>query len=156
MKRLIIPFLLLFLSVPAFSQVENEDLQIIQSLYGKEKKEIVRAYLNLSEADFAKFWPIYEQYETERKELGKQRITNLTEYVNTYGTADDTKIDEMTLKAIKINSANDKLIAKYYGKVKKAVGAKNAAKFFQLENYFLLAVKESIWDNIPFIDELDK
>lgn len=157
MKKLFIPFLFLFLSAPIFGQgVENEDLQIIQSLYGKEKKEMLKGFLMLSESDAAKFWPIYDVYEVERKEQGKRRVNLITEYVNTYGAADDAKLDKMTLESIKLNTESDKLIGKYYVKLKKAVGAKNAAKFFQFESYMLLAVKESIYDNIPFIDELGK
>lgn len=156
MKKLLIPFLFLFLSAPIFAQgVDNEDLQVIQSIYGKEKKEMLKSFLMLSDADAAKFWPVYEAYEVERKEQGKRRVALISEYVNTYGTADDVKLDKMTLESIKINTDSDKLLGKYYGKMKKAVGAKNAAKFFQFETYMLLAVRESIYDNIPFLDELD-
>jgi hypothetical protein len=46
-------------------------------------------------------------------------------------------------------------LGKYYGKLKKSLGSKNAAKFVQLENYLMIGVNSSIYDNIPFIDELE-
>ncbi len=155
MKKLILPLFLLFAGLSSFAQSHNDDIQVIQALYGKEKSELIKAYLNLSEADAAKFWPIYEAYEAERKALGKQRIENITKYVDTYGKADDATLDKLTMDNLKINTASDKLLAKYYGKIKKGVNTHTAAKFYQFETYMLLAVRESIWDNIPFIDELD-
>ena len=49
----------------------------------------------------------------------------------------------------------DKLIFKYYKKMKKTAGTKPAAQFYQLEYYFLNAIRMDLLDNIPFIGELD-
>lgn len=155
MKKIILASLLLLFVAPVFAQDAQDDIKIIQTMYGKEKRALVGQYLALSVEDLAKFAPIYEAYEIERKELGKARLTNIAEYVNAYGSADEKKIDELTKQLMDINIKSDKLLNKYYGKVKKAIGAKNAAKFMQIENYLALSVKMSIWDNIPFIDELD-
>jgi hypothetical protein len=155
MKKILLTLLVLAFSAPIFAQTNSDDIAIIQSLYGKEKKELVKAYMVLSDADAAKFWPIYEAYEIERKTIGKRRLENISNYVNTYGHASEQEIDKMTLNSIKNNTAYDKLLGKYYGKLKKSLGSKTAAKFFQLENYLMIGVNASIYDNIPFIDELE-
>jgi vacuolar-type H+-ATPase subunit I/STV1 len=155
MKKLLLSLILGLFITPIFAQEIQDDIKIIQTLYGKEKRDLVGQYLSLTPEELAKFAPLYDAYEMERKEIGKQRIQVISEYVNSYGTADDKKIDELTMKVIKINQESDKLTAKYYAKVKKAVGSKNAAKFFQIESYLAMSIKMSIWDNIPFIDELD-
>ncbi|WP_431241929.1 hypothetical protein ACQ9BO_18505 [Flavobacterium sp. P21] len=50
----------------------------------------------------------------------------------------------------------DKLLAKTYGKLKKAVGGLNATKFVQIEQYLQVTIRAAIQDQIPFIDEIDK
>ena len=155
MKKTILALVMFMFFAPVFAQESSDDIKIIQSIYGKEKRDLVGQFLALSPEDMAKFAPIYEAYEVERKELGKQRLQNIAEYVRVYGTADEKKMDEMTMISLKLNAQSDKLMAKYYTKVKKAIGVKNAAKFFQIENYLALSVKMSIWDNVPFLDELD-
>ena len=155
MKKTILALVMFLSFAPVFAQESSDDIKIIQSIYGKEKRDLVGQFLALSPEDLAKFAPIYEAYEVERKELGKQRLQNIAEYIRVYGTADEKEIDKLTLNNLKLNSQTDKMMAKYYAKVKKAVGTKNAAKFFQIESYLALSVKMSIWDNVPFIDELD-
>ena len=49
----------------------------------------------------------------------------------------------------------DGLIVKYYDKIKKSVGVKQAAQFYQLEGYLLSATRIFILGNIPFIGELE-
>ncbi len=155
MKKTILALVMFMFFAPAFAQESSDDIRIIQSIYGKEKRDLVGQFLALSPEDLAKFAPIYDAYEVERKEIAKQRLENIAEYILVYGTADEKEIDKLTLNNLKLNSHSDKMMAKYYAKVKKAVGTKNAAKFFQIENYLALSVRMSIWDNIPFLDELD-
>lgn len=48
-----------------------------------------------------------------------------------------------------------KLMSKYYNKYKKAVGAINAAKIIQFENYMQTTVQAEIQDAIPFVGEIE-
>ena len=43
----------------------------------------------------------------------------------------------------------------YYKKIKKSSGSKEAAQFYQLENYILSAIRLEILSNIPFFDEFE-
>ena len=38
--------------------------------------------MQLSAADAAKFWPIYEQYDEELAKLNDQRVANIQDYAN--------------------------------------------------------------------------
>jgi hypothetical protein len=55
-----------------------------------------------------------------------------------------------------LQGKTDKLIVKYYDKVKKESGVKTAAQFYQLEAYFLSVIRASILNSIPFIGELNQ
>jgi hypothetical protein len=67
---------------------------------------------------------------------------------------------EQTDKLIKASFDNtislDKLNSDYYDKMKKAVGAVNAAKYMQLEIYLQTMWKAVVQSNIPLIGQLDK
>ena len=79
----------------------------------------------------------------------------LTKYANGYNQMSEEKMDDLVARMMKQKSSTDKLINKYYKKVKVASGSKAAAQFFQIENYFLSAIRLSIYESIPFIGELD-
>jgi hypothetical protein len=154
--RTLITVAILFCFVGITSAQSNkEDLDIIQSVFGKEKKAIVASFIVLDAPNQAAFWRIYDEYETSRKELGRQRIALLERYAKEYATLDDASTDQLIKDMVKLQSSTDKLTAKYYGKLKKEVGVKPAAQFFQLEAYLLTMVRAAILDSIPMIGELD-
>jgi len=154
MKKLLV-IAVLFVSVAGFAQSNKEDVDFIQSIYGKEKKEIVAGFIKLEGAQKDAFWTLYDEYETKRKDLGKQRIALLERYANGYMTMDDATTDKLMADMMALGLSTDKLLKTYYGKIKKASGVKAAAQFLQIETYLLSAVRATILENIPFIGELD-
>ena len=154
MKKLLLLFAICFSTV-AFAQSNKEDVELIQSIYGKEKKTIVADFIKLEGAQKDAFWKLYDEYETKRKELGKKRVALLEKYASTYSAMNDASASEITKETIKLGAETDKLIATYHKKMEKAAGAKAAAQFYQIEAYFLSVIRASILEGIPFIGELD-
>lgn len=154
MKKLLI-LIAICLPAFAFAQSNKEDLELIQSLYGKEKKAIIGDFIKLEGAQKDAFWTLYDEYETKRKELGKKRVAILEKYAASYATLDDATTSQIIKETISLSAETDKLIATYYKKLEKAAGAKPAAQFYELEAYLLSAVRITILDSIPFIGELD-
>ncbi len=157
-KNQILVALTLLFSVMMFgsanAQTNKEEIELYQSLFGMEKKNVVSDFLKLEATD--PFWAIYDAYETERKELGKKRISLMNNYVEGYDKLDDAKYDELIKNMIALRKSNDKLLDSYYNKVKKSNGSKVAAQFFQIESYFASAIRNSIMEQIPYIGQFDK
>jgi hypothetical protein len=145
----------LFISAIGFAQSNTEDIDLIQSLYGMEKKDIIADFLMLEGTQADGFWSLYDQYEMERKKLGKERIALLQRYAYNYNSLDDATTDSLVKEMTALGAKTDKLISKYYNKMKKPAGVKAAAQFVQIETYLLSVVRASILENIPFIGELD-
>ncbi|MBS1545213.1 MAG: hypothetical protein JST14_16370 [Bacteroidetes bacterium] len=155
MKKLVMICSAVLLSLGVFAQSNKEDVDIIQSVLGKQKKEIVAGFIKLEGAQADAFWKNYDAYETERKALGKKRIELLEKYASSYNSMDDAQMDGIIKEIQSLQEKTDKLIVKYYGIIKKGSGVKPAAQFYQLEGYLLSVIRASILDNIPFIGELD-
>jgi hypothetical protein len=159
MKKNILIFFGAMLLAMTFVQTTNaqsnkEETEFMQSIFGMEKKAIVAEFLKLESAN--PFWVLYDEYETKRKELGKERINTLTNYVENYDNLADDKYDDVVASMISLRKSNDKLVDTYYKKIKKASGSKVAAQFFQLENYFLSEIRSAVMEEIPYIGEFDK
>jgi len=159
MKKNILIFFGAILMSMAFVQTTNaqsgkEETDFYQSIFGMAKKEVVTEFLQIESSN--PFWALYDEYETARKELGKDRLDALTAYVENYDKMDEAKYDETIGKMISLRNSNDKLLDKYYKKIKKASGSKVAAQFFQLESYFMSQIRATIMEEIPYIGEFDK
>jgi hypothetical protein len=144
----------LFTSI-AVAQVTKEDIAVIQTAFGKDKEELVKKYMAIPVELDAAFWSTYDQYEEERKGLGREKISIIDEYVKNYETLDDKKAAELMMRKLKLGESYGKMQKKYFDAMAKIIGGKNAAKFFQLEDYLENIIRLAIQESIPFIDELD-
>ena len=156
MKKTLLTTLMVALAFVAFSQSNKEEVDLVQSVFGMEKKAMAAEFIKLEGAPKDAFWVAYDEYETKRKELGKKRIGLLEKYVNGYSSMDDASMDQITKEIISLQGETDKLIVTYYNKIKKGSGVKAAAQFYQFENYILSKIRAEIMENIPLIGEFDK
>jgi hypothetical protein len=153
MKKLL-AFAVICLPLFSFAQSNKEDIDLIQSIYGKEKKTIVADFIKLEGAQKDAFWKLYDEYEGKRKALGQKRVALLEKYAANYGSMDDATTSDLIKQTVSLGAETDKLIATYHKKIEKVAGAKPAAQFYQLEVYLLSAIRTTIFENIPFIGEL--
>jgi len=135
------------------AQATTGDFAIYQSVFGLEKKAIVKESISLTEEEAKLFWPIYDQYETERKEGGKQLFELIKKYTEEYETLTNEQVDALVKEGISLRAKRDKTVKKYYGKIKKATDAKIAAKFYQVENYIDTTVRLELLEVLPFVQE---
>ncbi len=152
MKNALITAIVLFFTMGAFAQTNNE-VDLVQAAFGIEKMEIVMNYVKPTEAQKAAFLEVYNEYETNRKELGKTRIELLNQYANQWENITNEQADEWMKKVMALSIKQDKLIKKYYKKVKSVTDAKVATQFYQIEAYILTRIRYSILETIPFVDE---
>ena len=156
MKKFLV-FGVLLMSLSAMAQPTKDDIALIQSMYGKDKRDLMQEYLQISDsAKSSSFWKLYDSYETERRKLGQDYIAILEDYAKNYQTMDDKKADELVSKASANNIAYENLYLKYYKKIKPVIGSLKASQFFQLEAYMRNTVRSAVLDQIPFIGEIDR
>jgi hypothetical protein len=153
MKKYILITVALFLASFVHSQSNKEEIDLIQAAFGKDKKAIVADFVKPSVEQKDAFWKLYDEYETQRKELGKQRIDLLKQYADQYLKMNGEQADEWTKRVIELQGKTDKLIATYYGKIKDQSDGIVATQFYQIENYILAIIRMQIMQQVPFIDK---
>ena len=155
MKNVIAISFLLIASLGLKAQTQD-DIAFFQSIWGMEKRAIVEAYMtDLSADETSAFWEIYDAYEVSRKDLGQKRVEILKDYAENYGSITGDKATELINGAATNNIAFQKLLKKTFKKMSKSMDAVQAAKFIQLENYFLIMIQMEIQQSIPFVDEFE-
>src|SRR5215813_6037720 len=149
-----IVFMASFFLNQLLAQTSDDDIQIVQGAWGKEKRELVRLAMALSPIDSAKFWPEYDKYEDRRKKIGAERIKILDDYVNGYEKMTNTKADELVNRIFKNDRANSDLLQQYYVVMKKALNPIEAAKFLHVETFLQSYIKTQLQGNLPFLGDL--
>ncbi|HEX3436395.1 MAG TPA: hypothetical protein VHT24_06470 [Pseudacidobacterium sp.] len=98
-----------------------------------QKEQLMGSTLQLSEADAAKFWPLYDQYSKELRALNEQAAKATNDFVSSSQLNDQTA-DGIVHASTQFQTQRAALMDKYYGQVKEALGAETAARFFEVES----------------------
>jgi len=153
MKKYIFIVSALFLASFANAQSNKEEVDLIQAAFGMDKKAVVAEFVKPSAAQKDAFWKLYDEYETKRKDLGKQRIELLKQYAEQYNTMTSEQADAWTKKVMDLQKKTDNLIATYYTKVKGISDGIVATQFYQIENYILTFIRAQVLEAIPFVEK---
>jgi hypothetical protein len=139
----------------ADNQKQNiqEYVELLRSDIRQQKAEMMGAVMQLSAEDAAKFWPIYSEYDAELAKVNDLRVANIEEYARTYTQMTDEKADELIQKALAYQNQRSQLLAKYYDRVKQALGGITAARFIQVEHQLLLLIDLQIASSLPVVGQ---
>jgi len=135
-------------SFNSIAQTNQDEVQLMQSLYGMEKRDIVAEFIELSDSQQEEFWLLYDEYEIKRQEIGKERFRLLSSYVNDYGEVKPENADNFMKQVIPLRIKSDKLVDNYYKKVKTKTDPIVAMQFYQIENYLFDAIKMELLEEI--------
>jgi hypothetical protein len=118
-----------------------------------QKAEIMGSVMQLNIDDAAKFWPIYSEYDAELTKLNNLRVQNITDYAANYLQMTDAKADELIQSALDYQKQRGELLAKYYERMKQALGAITAARFLMVEHQLLLLTDLQIASSLPVVEQ---
>jgi len=131
----------------------SEEIAMMQELFGVEKASIMEQNIDLTGVNSDAFWKLYDEYEEQRKELGKARIELLQKYTNKKGSLTNQQAKDLMAEAVPLRSAGDKLILNYTKRIEKATNALVSVQFYQIENYISDGIRFSILNGIDFIQD---
>lgn len=142
---------------PATTDTQKKNMQeyieLMRTNVRDQKAEIMGSVMELNAADSAKFWPIYSEYDAELAKVNDLRVANIKEYAENYSHMTDAKADELIQNAVSYRKQRAELLAKYYGRMKDALGAVTAARFAQIEDQLLLIIDLQIASSLPIVGE---
>lgn len=150
MKKVTLLVLALFTFAFINAQSSKEEIDLMQAAFGMDKKAVVAEFVKVNDAQKDAFWKLYDEYETQRKELGKKRIELLKKYAENYDKLTNESADSWAKEVIALGAKTDDLIVNYYNKIKKATNPVVALQFYQIEGYILSVIRSAILESIPF------
>ena len=148
-----IAIVLVSASIASQAQVSLENISV-KGIFGMERREIVSTKIKMSSTDSMSFWPVFDQYEDERKGIYLDRIKLVKSFLSEYSNMTDEEMTELMQAAMDLELNQFKLMDIYYNKFKKNVSAMVVAQWMQLEFYMNLAVKLAWQEKLPFIGDI--
>jgi len=140
------------LALPAVGQTAS-DMQILAQKIKADKKLVVAANMQLTEAEAKGFWPVYEAYQKDLQGINQRLIGAIKRYADAYnkGPVSDEAAKKLINEAIAIEDAEVKLKRSYVPKLEKVVPGMKVARYIQIENKIRAIGKYELAAQIPLV-----
>lgn len=115
------------------SQQTTKYLELLRQDLRTQKTAIVTEAMDLTDTQSEAFWPIYEQYSSEMREVWDGRVANMKLYAENYQRMTDDMARQLARRAFQLDEQRSKVVKKYYGRIEKAIGPMLAGRWVQVE-----------------------
>jgi len=137
-------------STPA---VTDKDIQMLRADIRSQRKQIVAANMQLTDAEATKFWPVYDAYMQDVQKNADTRVALIKEYAQTY----DTMTDAQALSLVKRWGATDQAFTNtrvnWMSKFESVLPGKKAALFYQIDRRLSQLIDLQMMSLIPLIQQ---
>ena len=136
---------------PAGGEKPANNLETVHEKLKAEKKSIVTKYMELTDTEAKNFWPVYEDYQKDLQKINERLQAMLQSYAADYGSKSltDEKAKKLLDEWIAIEQDEVKQRKAFAPKVLKALPAKKAARYLQIENEYRLLIRYDLAATVP-------
>ena len=129
------------------------NLEIIHEKLKADKKLIVAKYMELTESEAKRFWPVYEDYQKDLQQSNDRLLRLLESYATEYRNQSltDEKAKKLLDEWIAFEQEDGKRRSTYAPKVLKALPVKKAARYLQIENEFRVLLRYDLAAVVPLV-----
>ena len=145
----------IILSFGLKAQTNAEEITMVQSIYGMEKRELIAKHMKLNASQAQQFWQLYDEYEIQRKEIGQKRKDNIISYADKYDQLTNDEADKLIKTSFEVNLSFIQLWDATYRKMAKSMTPVIAAQFIQAEMFIENMVRQELSLDIPLIGEIE-
>ena len=142
------------LASPAMAQTTGTtNMDILRQKIKADKKLLVAQNLQLTDAEGAAFWPVYDAYQKDLQQINQRLGAMVVAYASAYnkGPIANDVAKKLLDEAVAIDGAEAKLKGALVPKVLGALPATKAARYLQIESKIRALVRYELAEGIPLV-----
>ena len=120
--------------IAAAQVAANDEMALTREIIQTERKAILIATMQLSDADSELFWPIYREYREAMNRIGDRSVALITSYSDQYANLTDADAKDLIDEHLKIEDEKVKIRKKFVKKFSKVLPSKTVMRWVQSEN----------------------
>ncbi len=128
------------------------DIEAARSIVKTERKILIMREMNLTPQEASAFWPLYDEYVTDRRMVGDLRVNVITTYAANYQKMTNELAKELANDSIKYEERMLKLKKKYLKKFRKVLPDIKVVRYFQLESKLDAIINFDLASQIPLME----
>jgi len=138
---------------PPAGEASKASLDVLLDAIRSNRKALVAVNLSLTDAEAARFWPVYERYQKEIDALGDRQVALIQDYTASYRDLSDEKATKLVADYLAVEA--DRVAARraYLPEFAKILPGRKVARFYQIENKVDAVIRYDLAAAIPGIEE---
>ena len=144
------------LAMPALAQTKPasasaDNMQILREKLKADKKLVVAANMDLTEAEAKGFWPVYDAYQKELQKINERLATAIVVYAKEHNAKSltDGKAMKLLDEALGVEEEEVKLKRAFVPRLNKVLPGRKVARYLQIENKIRAIVRYEIAGEVP-------
>lgn len=133
----------------ATAQTVKETLDITRQAVETQRRVLVSGALPRTEAESKAFWPLYDDYEKQRRKIDERANRLIADFVANAASLSDAQGKRMLAEALALDEGRLKLRREFMDRMAKAIPPRKLVRFFQIENKLDSVVRADISKQIP-------
>ena len=126
-------------------------IQMLRQEVGKDRRELVKANMLLTNSEAARFWPLYDEYRGEMNKIGDKRVKLITDFAANRDSMSEDEGLRLLKERLDIEKEKNDVRGDYVKKFNKELSARTTARFFQIDQKLDAAVEAALAARIPLI-----
>jgi len=133
--------------------ITDEDIALLRQDLRAKKMQVIGENMSLSDKEAEKFWPVYNHYVRDLREVNDQKYALLKQYAEMWATMSDEDALIYVRHWLEADGQAQALRLKYVPVVSQVLPGKKAATFFQLDRRLNMIVDLQLFSQIPLAHE---
>ena len=126
---------LALLASPGASLAQGGDeISVSQQDPEGDRRRLIEKNLEMSAAESAAFWPVYEEYRKAMVDVEEKRVAVIQKFAESYQELSDAKAQEMMNDYFGFRKAKVDLQTTYVKRFAAVLPAKKVMRYYQIEN----------------------
>ena len=154
--HVVVAVVALLAATPAWTQGKPSDvtdMQALQAAVRADKRGYVASTLALSDAESAKFWPIYDTYQRQLESANRRRSVALVGVVGLGPTIGDLHARNVVKELVAADDAELKARRTLRDRTMSALPARKAIRYLQLESKIRAAQDYDLATTVPLLPQ---
>ena len=129
----------------------DADIAKLREGLRSDKRQTTAETLQLTAAEAAKFWPVYDRYIAELTRINTAKYTLIQEYSEKFGSYSDKQATDFIRRWLDVDIKASQLRSRYVPIVGKVLPGVKAASFFQIDRRLAMLVNLGLASQLPVL-----
>jgi hypothetical protein len=138
-------------SVIMGQSASDQDIDLMRQDLRNKKRQIIAENLPLSDAEAEKFWPVYQHYTNDLKQINDEKYALLKNYAQSWGDMSNQDALIYIRRWLEVDQKVQELRSKYVPVVSQVLTGKGTASFFQLDRRISMMMDIQLASQIPLV-----